>query len=255
MHDDSKGNNTIAFENPYMTEPIINGLKSKLLGFRARKMSIKFVGDIEGYLKTGKYLFAEYAGTEYKIPIMQITHSWDGGLITEVTSTCETESENEIDIKGPMTQSIEKVKTMIAENDIARYLITPEGYQTDLYGNIRHKTNSDEDYFAIQDTEGNDKIKINYEKGQIDLNNDLVVTEILDDYIYIREGGEDEKAIPVSARDVVIKEKVQYGLTVPKIKQIRLVTPETFMGNRYHFYAKFEFYKKLLQINGTTKTT
>lgn len=250
--DGTQGNDTIAFENPYMTEPIINGLAAledelQLFGFTARKMTFKFVGDFR--LNVGQTLYVTHNGKEYKIPIMQITHSWDGGLITEVTSTCETESQNEINIKGPMTQSVEKNRTMIITNDTAKYLNTPgkNGFKTDYNGNFRHKSSSGNDYFSIQDSSGVDKFKINYESGIIDLQGKYLGTE--QNIESISDPMSDLFAGTMLSTDFRLPTYLNNNYEYKTLlKKIRFKTDLQFMGVEHDTIFEIDFHDKIFKI-------
>lgn len=166
------GNGKIEIENPFMGDSIMQGMKNKILGFSSMKFPVKFIGDLR--IRVGDILNVKINNKEYNIPIMHITHEWDGGVITTVESTAETDSETSIDTTGPITQSIKDTKTLIINNDTAKYLNTPSesGFKTDIFGNIIHKTNSKTDYLTIQSLDGINKFKINYETGFPEILND-----------------------------------------------------------------------------------
>lgn len=229
------GNGKIEIENPYMGDSIMQAIKSELLGFSSMKFSVKFIGDLR--IRVGDILHVEMNNQEYAIPIMHVIHEWDGGVITTVESTAETDSEASVNITSPITQSIKDTKTLIINSDTAKYLNTPSesGFKTDANGNLKHKRNSEEDYFSVCDSSGSEKIKFFYENGLIYLNSDFISINHLitgTDYEY------DEVQIifpdPDSNTDVSNR----------RVSRIRLVDSGTTAGVYLDTYLSYDIEKK-----------
>lgn len=100
------GANGIKIENPFMTQTILYELANKLVGFTFRGAEFEFLGDFR--LEVGDIVTVQTNGEEYVIPIMQIEHSSDGGVVTTITSIGETDTENEIDLSSPNVNAMDR---------------------------------------------------------------------------------------------------------------------------------------------------
>lgn len=102
------GNGTTGIKilNPFMTQEILDEVFSTIGGFSFRSCCFEFLGDFR--LEVGDIVTVNTNGNEYKVPIMKLEHSSDGGVITTITSIAETDSENEIDSEGPITKQLER---------------------------------------------------------------------------------------------------------------------------------------------------
>ena len=97
----------ISIENPLMTQSILyNIYYGKLNFFNYRAMSVKFLGDFR--LDLGDIIKVKKGEKTYTLPVMQIEHECDGGVITSITSFAKTESEQAFDVKGPNTKAMER---------------------------------------------------------------------------------------------------------------------------------------------------
>lgn len=96
----------IIFENPFMTQEILDEVFSVIGGFSFRSAEFDFLGDFR--LELGDVITVTTYGKSYKIPIMKLTHESDGGVITTVESIAETDVENEYDITGPKTKEMDR---------------------------------------------------------------------------------------------------------------------------------------------------
>lgn len=97
----------ITFDNPLMTEEKLNSVYKKVRGFTYRGASLKTLGDIQ--LDPWDIVTVEESGETYKVPVMNITHEYDGGLAMTITAYSKTETETETDYKGPSTKLAERI--------------------------------------------------------------------------------------------------------------------------------------------------
>nr|DAZ62105.1 MAG TPA: Minor structural protein [Caudoviricetes sp.] len=106
----------ITFDNPLMTEGKLNSVYKKVRGFAYRGASLKTLGDIR--LDPWDIVTVEESGETYKVPVMNITQEYDGGLAMTITAYGKTETETETDYKGPSTK--------LAERTYAEMMLTKE---------------------------------------------------------------------------------------------------------------------------------
>lgn len=97
----------ITFDNPLMTEEKLNSVYKKVRGFAYRGASLKTLGDIR--LDPWDIVTVEESGETYKIPVMNITQEYDGGLAMTITAYGKTEIETETDYKGPSAKLAERI--------------------------------------------------------------------------------------------------------------------------------------------------
>lgn len=96
----------LSFANPFMTQAILDEVYKKIGGFQFRPLTVKFVGDYR--LEVGDIITVNKNGIGYKVPIMQITHECDGGLMDTVTSIGQSDTENTSVASGPITKQMER---------------------------------------------------------------------------------------------------------------------------------------------------
>ena len=96
----------LSFANPLMTQTILDEVYKKIGGFTFRPLTVKFVGDYR--LEVGDIITVNKGGVDYKVPIMQITHECDGGLMDTVTSIGQSDTENTSVASGPITKQMER---------------------------------------------------------------------------------------------------------------------------------------------------
>nr|DAM22251.1 MAG TPA: Minor structural protein [Bacteriophage sp.] len=96
----------LSFANPFMTQTILDEVYKKMGGFTFRPLTVKFVGDYR--LEVGDIITVNKGGVDYKVPIMQITHECDGGLMDTVTSIGQSDTENTSVASGPITKQMER---------------------------------------------------------------------------------------------------------------------------------------------------
>lgn len=100
------GTTGLSFANPFMTQANLNEIYKKIGGFQFRPLTVKFVGDWR--LEVGDIITVNKGGVDYKVPIMQITHECDGGLMGTVTSIGQSDTENSNIAAGPITKQMER---------------------------------------------------------------------------------------------------------------------------------------------------
>lgn len=100
------GTTGIAFSNPFMTQEILDKVYEKIGGFTFRPLSVKFVGDFR--LDVGDIITVSKGNVDYNVPIMQITHECDGGLISTVKSVGQSDSSNSNVSQGPLTKQMQR---------------------------------------------------------------------------------------------------------------------------------------------------
>lgn len=96
----------LSFANPFMTQSNLNEVYNKIGGFQFRPLTVKFLGDWR--LEVGDIITVNKGGVDYKVPIMQITHECDGGLMDTVTSIGQSDTENSNIAAGPITKQMER---------------------------------------------------------------------------------------------------------------------------------------------------
>ncbi len=96
----------LTFANPFMTQAILDEIYKKIGGFTFRPLTVKFVGDYR--LEVGDIITVNKGGVDYKVPIMQISHECDGGLMDTITSIGKSDTENTSVASGPVTKQMER---------------------------------------------------------------------------------------------------------------------------------------------------
>lgn len=96
----------LSFANPFMTQTILDEIYKKIGDFQFRPLTVKFVGDYR--LEVGDIITVNKGGVDYKVPIMQITHECDGGLMDTVISIGQSDAENTSVASGPITKQMER---------------------------------------------------------------------------------------------------------------------------------------------------
>lgn len=100
------GTTGLSFANPFMTQAILDEVYKKIGGFQFRPLTVKFLGDWR--LEVGDIITVNKGGVDYKVPIMQITHECDGGLMNTVASIGQSDTENSNIASGPITKQMER---------------------------------------------------------------------------------------------------------------------------------------------------
>lgn len=130
----------LSFANPFMTQAVLDEVYKKIGGFTFRPLTVKFVGDYR--LEVGDIITVSKGDVDYKVPIMQITHECDGGLMDTVTSIGQSDTENTSVASGPITKQMERYyadlitvnKALINKLDVGTAKIT---YATIDFANVK----------------------------------------------------------------------------------------------------------------------
>lgn len=122
------GVNGISCSNPFATQSIVDAIYQKIGGFTFRKGTVKFLGDCR--IDPWDIISVEdLAGRTYKIPVMSISHSVDGGLTTNIESFSNDNDDVSDSFSGPVTKAMERtyaqllmVNKLIADRVTADYV-------------------------------------------------------------------------------------------------------------------------------------
>lgn len=112
------GNIGISFENPFMTQDILDSIYYKIRNFTFRPLNIRFHGDFR--LDVGDLITILKNGIEYATPIMQITHECDRGVVSTIESVGKSETENRISANAPSAKQMERYYAQLALIDNAQ---------------------------------------------------------------------------------------------------------------------------------------
>lgn len=107
VYTDSDGlGNGIVVENPYITQPLFDSLKNKLIGYMYHPGTLSFLGDPR--LDATDMISIAIDGETKTVPCMNIVHDFDGGLTTTVTAPGRSASDERL--KGPLQIQVEKAR-------------------------------------------------------------------------------------------------------------------------------------------------
>lgn len=108
------GTKGISFNNPFMTQALINKIFEVVGGLTYQPATVKILGDPR--LEVGDIIYAsDDDGKECKIPIMDLEMEYDGGITTTITSYGGSDEMSTS--SGPTAQAIEKVYVKMYEAD------------------------------------------------------------------------------------------------------------------------------------------
>ena len=85
----------VSFSNPYMTQDVVTELYNKLKGFEYTPSTFSVVGDFRIRVMT-IITATTNNGISYNMPVMNVQHSCDGGVIDAISSYGQSESSNEL---------------------------------------------------------------------------------------------------------------------------------------------------------------
>lgn len=115
IYTDSDGlGNGIAVENPYITQPLFDSLKNKLIGYMYHPGTLSFLGDPR--LDATDMISIAIDGETKTVPCMNIVHDFDGGLTTTVTAPGRSASDEQL--KGPLQIQVEKARKVAEQAKI-----------------------------------------------------------------------------------------------------------------------------------------
>ena len=109
------GTTGITLSNPLMTQEILTNIyNTYFFNFEYQPCTVKRLGNI--LLEVGDIVNVNLGTKSYSVPIMTIQHSIDGGVITDLVSLAETETEQSISYESPTQRYIaQSVGTQIQE--------------------------------------------------------------------------------------------------------------------------------------------
>lgn len=112
------GTREISFSNPFMTQEMLDNVWKVLSGYEYMPGSIKFMGDprVDPW---DVLTVSDLNGTAYKVPVMTMTHEFDGGLITSVEAVGRSEVEQKSGYKGPTTKEMDRYYAQLVVIDKA----------------------------------------------------------------------------------------------------------------------------------------
>lgn len=102
----------ITFENPYITQEILSSIFDRVYKFEYQPMSVEFLGDYR--LETGDIITLISGDKTYKVPIMQVEHECDGGLISRIKTIAKSDTDNSINPTGSSIQRVQRVAAELA---------------------------------------------------------------------------------------------------------------------------------------------
>ncbi|MBQ9166125.1 MAG: H-type lectin domain-containing protein [Oscillospiraceae bacterium] len=103
----------LTLENPFMTQERLEAVYQTMGGWTYRPLSVTFLGEIG--LEVGDQIaVTDTDGTVYTVPVMSITHSWDGGVKTTVKAVGISETESSESFGGSLTQQVQRLTADVA---------------------------------------------------------------------------------------------------------------------------------------------
>lgn len=105
----TEGTPRMVISNPYMTEALFANFATNTVGYSYRPATVPIaLGDprIEPW---DSLSVTDVKGNTYTVPCLNIIHTFDGGLSTIITAPGDSESEEESEAKGPITQRLDRM--------------------------------------------------------------------------------------------------------------------------------------------------
>lgn len=103
----------LTLENPFMTQERLEAVYQTMEGWSYRPLSVTFFGEIR--LEVGDQItVADTNGTVHRVPIMSVSHSWDGGLKTTVKAVGISQMESGESFSGSVTQQVQRLVADVA---------------------------------------------------------------------------------------------------------------------------------------------
>lgn len=121
----------LTITNPIMTQDILNNVYYDVLSKIAYyPCKVQIVGNI--LLDCGDIVTINNGVTTYSVPIMNIQHTIDGGIVTNIEAIAQTETEQSINYDSPINKQIERVyQELITANKILANSIQAGNITTD----------------------------------------------------------------------------------------------------------------------------
>ena len=97
----------LSFSNPFMTQALLNDVWSELENYTYMPGKVRFLGDPR--LDPWDIITVlDKKGKSYKVPVMNLTMEFDGGLTTEVEAVGKAEIEQAQGFQGPQTHEMDR---------------------------------------------------------------------------------------------------------------------------------------------------
>lgn len=116
----------IYLECPWMDDDLLDAVWEKVNGFTYRPVTmLQFFGDPR--LDPGDIIkLVDYGGAEHRIPVMSITHEYDGGIITEISASGQAQTETQ---EGPVSREQKRLYSRILkkQNEIQLAILSIDG--------------------------------------------------------------------------------------------------------------------------------
>lgn len=125
------GTTGITISNPLMTQSILENIYNTYLkNLTYRPCKVSMLGNIT--IECGDIVSVNDGTNIYNVPIMNLKHSIDGGITTNIEAVSQTESEQEINYTGPTIKYVERVYSELIEaNEILASKIQASNITTD----------------------------------------------------------------------------------------------------------------------------
>lgn len=142
----------LSFSNPFMTQALLNDVWSELENYTYMPGKVRFLGDPR--LDPWDIITVlDKKGKSYKVPVMNLTMEFDGGLTTEVEAVGKAEIEQAQGFQGPQTHEMDRYygqlviidEALINKLDVDTAKITYATI-TNLDATNAHITNLESDY-------------------------------------------------------------------------------------------------------------
>ena len=118
----------LAFENPWMTDNILNSLYNQLKSFSYLGYAVKWQGDLA--LEPGDIItITDKKGIEYQVPILSQKFTYTGGLTCELGAKGESKNKNSFSASGSNSN---KVNRLVTEQAIIKEALITKANIQDL---------------------------------------------------------------------------------------------------------------------------
>ena len=121
----------INISNPLMTQTVLENIYNTYFSnFTFRPCKVNMLGNI--LLECGDIVIVNNGANTYTVPIMSIQHSIDGGVVTNIETIAQNETEQEISYTSPTVKLMDRVYYEILEankaiiNDLTANTVTTE---------------------------------------------------------------------------------------------------------------------------------
>ena len=103
----------IAIANEYMTQTALNAIWTRIGGLAYRPMELAFLGDAR--IETGDIItVTDTGGSTYAVPVMAVTHAWDGGVVTTVKAVGPAADGLDGSAGGSLTRAVAALEAELA---------------------------------------------------------------------------------------------------------------------------------------------